>query len=152
MTNLEGVRDTRLRRAIVLGTTEQECTVFMAGQQTVVPYAATFPQPRGQRVAPGHLAAVASAADGSPALVWRWFDAVVLGVADPGVSLWEPAHGTVLAQPRNPLRRYVPGTRAYLSAGLPGADWWVAGPAVTYAEEADVDLGEVDHFLADLGL
>jgi hypothetical protein len=39
-----------------------------------------------------------------------------------------------------------PGTRAYLSAGLPGADWWVAGGAVARAENADVELGEVVRF------
>ncbi len=38
---------------------------------------------------------------------------------------------------RQPWR---PGTRAYLSAGLPGADWWVAGHATTAADQADVEL------------
>ena len=39
-----------------------------------------------------------------------------------------------------------PGTRAYLSAGLPGADWWVAGGAAASAENADVELDEVEQF------
>ncbi|MEO7126495.1 MAG: hypothetical protein ABI382_13185, partial [Nakamurella sp.] len=33
-----------------------------------------------------------------------------------------------------------PGTRSYLSGGLPGADWWVAGAVVATAEDADVEL------------
>jgi hypothetical protein len=43
----------------------------------------------------------------------------------------------------------VPGGRAYLSAGLPGAEWWVAGPATTRAETADVELDEVERFCTD---
>lgn len=35
------------------------------------------------------------------------------------------------------------GSRAYLSEGLPGAAWWVAGRAVDRAEDADVELDEV---------
>ena len=52
-------------------------------------------------------------------------------------------HGEVTAQRRRPQQHYGPGTRAYLSAGLPGADWWVAGRAVDQAGDADVELGEV---------
>jgi hypothetical protein len=118
----------------------------------VVPYAQPFPTPRAERVAPGHLVAVAAAASGSAVVVWRWFDAVVLEEAGRSVSLWEPAHGEVLAVPRNSQRTYRPGTRAYLSAGLPGADWWVAGPVVDRAENADVDLDEVERFFTGLGL
>src|SRR5712692_516899 len=55
----------RLRKAIVLSTTEDVCTVFVAGQREVVPYARPFPKPRAERVAPGHLVAVATAANGS---------------------------------------------------------------------------------------
>jgi hypothetical protein len=142
----------RLRTAIVLSTTEDACTVFTAGQRAVVPYAQPFPAPRAERVAPGHLVAVAVAASGSAVVVWRWFDAVVLEGAGGSVSLWEPAHGVVLAVPRNSQRAYRPGTRAYLSAGLPGADWWVAGPVVDRAENADVDLDEVEQFFTGLGL
>jgi hypothetical protein len=40
----------------------------------------------------------------------------------------------------------LPGTRAYLSAGLPGADWWVAGALAARAEDADVELDEVGRF------
>jgi hypothetical protein len=39
-----------------------------------------------------------------------------------------------------------------LSAGLPGADWWVAGAAVAKAEDADVDLDEVGLFCTEHGL
>jgi hypothetical protein len=77
-------------------------------------------------------------------VVWRWYDAVVLdGEAADSVRLWEPAHGEVVAQRRRPQQRYEPGTRAYLSAGLPGAEWWVAGSVTARAEEAEVELNEV---------
>jgi hypothetical protein len=102
--------------------------------------------------------AVATAPDGAEAVVWRWYDAVVVG-AETGlgeetglVRLWEPAHGEVVARPRRTGRHWQPGTRAYLSAGLPGADWWVAGPAVATAEDADVELDEVGRFCTEHGL
>ena len=50
------------------------------------------------------------------------------------------------------MRRYQPGSRAYLSAGLPGADWWVAGPVVDRAEDAEVDLDDVERFFVSLGI
>jgi len=111
-----------------------------------------FPTPRTERVAPGHLLAVATTADVSDVVVWRWFDAVVLEGVDGVIRLWEPAHGTVLAQPRDPKLIYRPGSRAYLSAGLPGAEWWVARPAVDSAEDADVELNEVQQFFTSAGL
>ena len=77
-------------------------------------------------------------------VVWRWYDAVVLGSDTESVRLWEPAHGEVAAQRRRPQQQYGPGTRAYLSAGLPGAEWWVAGKAVDQAEDAEVELDEVE--------
>ena len=113
---------------------------------------ATLPPPRTERVAPGHLLAVATTADVSDVVVWRWFDAVVLEGVDEAIRLWEPAHGTVLAQPRDPKLIYRPGSRAYLSTGLPGAEWWVAGPAVDSAEDADVELNEVQQFFTSAGL
>jgi hypothetical protein len=142
----------RLRRAIVLSTTEDACIVFANGEREVVRYAQPFPKPRAERVAPGHLVAVATAVDGSAVVVWRWFDAVVLEAADRSVTLWEPAHGSVVAEPRNPQQVYRPGARAYLSAGLPGAEWWVAGPVVDRAESADVDLDEVEEFFTSIDL
>src|SRR5208282_6584735 len=39
-----------------------------------------------------------------------------------------------------------------LSAGLPGAGWWVAGAAVAVAEDADVELDEVERFCTEHGL
>lgn len=138
-----------LRLAIVLATTEERCTVAAAGEQLEVGYAAPFPRPRADRVSPGSLVAVAGAPDGSRRVLWRWYDAVVLGrggEGDEGVRLWEPGHGVVVARPRDPRRVYPPGSRAYLSAGLPGAEWWVAGPAVDDAGRADVELDEVRAF------
>jgi len=109
-------------------------------------------KPRADRVTPGHLVAIAATADGSEVIVWRWFDAVVLGEAAGQVRLWEPAHGEVLAQPRLSPLPHQPGSRAYLSAGLAGADWWVAGAAAVPAEDADVELEEVRRFYSDHGL
>ncbi len=95
---------------------------------------------------------MATAADGAEVVVWRWYDAVVLG-EEPGlVRLWEPAHGEVAARPRRAGLYRQPGARAYLSAGLPGADWWVAGPAAAKAEEADVELDEVERFCIEHGI
>ena len=50
---------------------------------------------------------------------------------------------------RRPGQRYDPGTRAYLSAGLPGAEWWVAGAAVARAEDAEVELAEVERLYTE---
>jgi len=85
-------------------------------------------------------------------VVWRWYDAVVLGSDAGSVRLWEPAHGESSARRRRAQRGYAPGTRAYLSAGLPGADWWVAGPAVGRAEDADVELPEVANLYTEHGM
>jgi hypothetical protein len=98
------------------------------------------------------LVAIATATDDSEVVVWRWFDAVVQGESNGSVNLWEPAHGSVLAQPRYPRHIHRPGSRAYLSAGLPGAEWWVAGPVVHHAEDADVELDEVERFFRSLDL
>ena len=142
----------QLRPAVVLSTTEQACTVHGQDGPAVVPYAAPFPGPRTERVSPGDLVALAALPDGREVVVWRWYDAVVLGEVDGQVRLWEPAHGEVLARPRDPRGVPTPGSRAYLSAGLPGAEWWVAGPAVVRAEDADVELDEVRRFFSSLDL
>ena len=141
-----------LRKAVVLATTEDACTTFAHGQRTVVPYARPFPTPRAERVAPGHLVAIATATDGSEVVVWRWFDAVVVDEGSTTVSLWEPTHGTVLARRRDRRHSYRPGGRAYVSAGLPGAPWWVAGPVVECGEDAAVELDEVRQFFTGLDL
>ena len=49
-------------------------------------------------------------------------------------------------------RRGAAGRRATASAGLPGAQWWAAGPAVDRAENADVELEDVDDFVTPHGL
>jgi hypothetical protein len=85
-----------------------------------------------------------AATDDSAVVVWRWYDAVVLESDQDSVRLWEPAHGESAAQRRRPEQQYSLGTRAYLSAGLAGADWWVAGKAVDQPEDADVELDEVE--------
>jgi hypothetical protein len=133
----------RLRCGIVLRTDEDACQVVAGAEAAAVRYAPQFPGPRRERVLPGHLVAIAEAA-GAAVVVWRWYDAVVLSGDAGSVRLWEPAHGEVTALRRRPSQQYSPGTRAYLSAGLPGADWWVAGPAVNQAEDAEVELDEVE--------
>lgn len=139
----------RLRCAVVLHVDEDACQVLSEGQRFPVRFAPQFPSPRRERVSPGHLIAAATAPDGSEVVVWRWYDAVVLREQDASsVRLWEPAHGDVIAQRRR-TRPYEPGTRAYLSAGLPGADWWVAGGVVARAEDADVELDEVERFYTE---
>lgn len=72
--------------------------------------------------------------------------------ADRSVTLWEPGHGVVVATPRDPARTYLPGSQAWLSSGLAGADRWVCSPAGGPATEAEVDLDEVAAFLAGHGL
>jgi hypothetical protein len=99
---------------------------------------------------PGNLVAMTTASDGAETVLWRWYDAVVLGDEGDAIRLWEPAHGEVLAQPRPGYFRGQPGTRAYVSAGLPGADWWVAGAA--RAQDADVELREVEKLYTEHGL
>jgi len=82
-------------------------------------------------------------------VAWRWYDAVVLGQDKDLIRLWEPGHREVDARPRNPQHRYTPGSRAYLSAGLPGADWWVSGGAVARAESAEVECDEVERLYTE---
>ena len=134
----------RLHCGIVLRSEEDACQVLAGGEIVSIRYASQFPAPRRERVLPGHLVAIAEASDAAAIVVWRWYDAVVLGSDKGSVRLWEPAHGEVSAQRRRPQQRYGAGTRAYLSAGLPGAEWWVAGRAVGQAEDADVELDEVE--------
>jgi hypothetical protein len=137
----------RLRCGIVLRVEDDTCQIFSNGQPSSVGYASSFPSPRTQRVSPGHLVAVATAPNGSEVVIWRWYDAVVLGEETAGlIRMWEPAHGEVVAQLRRGQQLRSPGTRAYLSGGLPGADWWVAGNVAASAEDADVELDEVERF------
>jgi hypothetical protein len=143
---------TSLRCGIVLHVQEDECQILRAGHLYPAGFAAAFPTPRTERVSPGHLVATATAGDASQTVVWRWYDAVVLREEAGLVRLWEPAHGEVLARPRRVTPHRQPGGRAYLSAGLPGADWWVAGAAVAEAEDADVELDELALFCTEHGL
>ena len=41
---------------------------------------------------------------------------------------------------------------SYLSAGLPGAYWWVAGGAAESAEDADIELDEVEQLYTERDL
>ena len=138
-----------LHCGIVLRSEEDACQVVAGGEIVSVRYASQFPAPRRDRVLPGHLVAIAEAPDASAVVVWRWYDAVVLGSDIGSVRLWEPAHGDVAAQRRRPQQQYGPGTRAYLSAGLSGAEWWVAGRVVDQAEYADVELNEVERLYTE---
>lgn len=141
-----GLDSPLLSRGVVLRVHEDTCEIFAGGQVRSVGYAPAFPSPRSERVSPGHLVAVAARPTGSVTMIWRWYDAVVLGLESSQVRLWEPAHGEVIAQPRQLQAPPLPGSRAYLSAGLPGADWWVAGAVAATPEDAEVELDEVERF------
>ncbi len=148
-------RDHTVRRLycdVVLRVREDECDVLHSGRLRPVRFAPMFPSPRAERVQPGNLVAMTIASSGVETVLWRWYDAVVLGDEEDAIRLWEPAHGEVLAQPRAEYLHGQPGARAYLSAGLPGADWWVAGPATAIAQDADVELGEVEKLYTEHGL
>ncbi len=134
-----------LRKARVLRVREDVCEVWSGAEGSSVGFAPMFPSPRVERVSPGHLVAVATGPNGAEVVVWRWYDAVVLGLEDDGsVRLWEPAHGEVLARPRASYEQRDPGSRAYASAGLPGAEWWVAASANADPQTVGVELDDVD--------
>lgn len=134
----------RLRTARVIRVNEHACEVWSRGEASPARFAPMFPSPRTERVSPGHLVAIATGPDGTDVVVWRWYDAVILGSDEDGsVRLWEPAHGEVIARARGSYEKQDPGSRAYASAGLPGAEWWVADRACTAPESADVELDDV---------
>src|SRR6266487_5882875 len=135
----------RLRTARVIRVDEHACEVWNDGEVSWAGFAPMCPSPRVERVSPGHLVAIATGPDGTDVVVWRWYDTVVLGTEDDGsVRLWEPTHGEVIAQARASYAKQDPGSRAYASAGLPGAEWWVADSASGAAQSADVDFHVVD--------
>ena len=143
----------RLRTARVVRVGEHACEVWGHGEVSSAGFAPMFPSPRAERVSPGHLVALATGPDGADAVVWRWYDAVVLGAEGEGlVRLWEPAHGEVIAQARVSYQEQDPGSRAYASAGLPAAGWWVAGSASGPPDSADVELDEVSALYTENGL
>ena len=134
----------RLRTASVIRVDEHACEVWSHGEIGSAAFASMFPSPRVERVSPGHLVAIATRPGGTDVVVWRWYDTVVLGTEDDGsVRLWEPAHGEVVAQARASYEKQDPGSRAYASAGLPGAEWWVADRACGAPHSADVELDDV---------
>jgi hypothetical protein len=136
----------RLRCGIVLCSLEEDaCQVLAGGEIVSVRYAPQFPAPRRERVLPGHLVAVAEAPGDSGVVVWRWYDAVVLGSDAGSIRLWEPAHGEVAARRRRPEQRYGPGTRAYLSAGLPGTT-----PTMKAIVDIDPRTALIDLYVQDL--
>lgn len=97
--------------------------------------------------------ALATVPNGAEVVVWRWHDGVVIHEdADAGVVLWKPGHGDVVANRRRPKQSYAPGSRAWASSGLPGADWWVEGPASQPMESAEVELDEVQQLSTAHGL
>lgn len=134
-----------LRIARVIRVDEHACEVWSHGDFSQARFAPMFPSPRTERVSPGHLVAIATGPDGTDVVVWRWYDAVVLGTDEDGpVRLWEPAHGEVIARARGSYQEQEPGSRAYASAGLPGAEWWIAASACTALESVDVELDDVN--------
>ena len=114
-----GVVPGRLLRGIVLRVQEDACQIVAHGQPRLVRYAKSVPSPRTERISPGHLVAVATTADGSELVIWRWYDAVVLGPDGGG----DPVVGAVARRSRGAAspagRLRPPGTRAYLSVACP---------------------------------
>ena len=76
-----------LRRAVVLRVSERDCETWAGGGVESIPFAPMFPAPRTERVRPGHLVAIATPASGPEVVVWRWYDAVVLGTETSGRSV-----------------------------------------------------------------
>jgi len=142
----------RLESALVVRVREDACEVVKDRRLYWVRYATQFPSPRIECVSPGHLVALATAPDATEVVVWRWYDAVVLGAETGLIRMWEPSHGEVLARPRSTHQRQEIGSRAYLSAGIPGAEWWVAGRATAKAEKAAVELDEVERLYTECDL
>jgi len=142
----------QLRLGCVLRVEEHACEVVDADGIRIVRFAPMFPSPRLERVSPGHLVAVASAPQADDAVVWRWYDAVVLGhESDGSVRLWEPGHDEVVARARPSYEEQPRGSRAYASAGLPGAEWWVAD-STARGLLAVVELDDVDTLYTENGL
>jgi hypothetical protein len=142
----------RLRVARVLRVDEHACEVWDGSKVSSIGFASMFPSPRTERVSPGHLVAVATGPSSLDVVVWRWYDAVVIGASEDGsVLLWEPGHGEVIAHKRASYAEQAPGSRAYASAGLPGAHWWVAG-RVGGMDGTEVELDEVDAMYTENGL
>ena len=82
----------RLHCGVVLRVREDECEVLRGGRLRPVRYAPMFPSPRTERVQPGNLVAMTVASDGIETVLWRWYDAIVLGDEENAIRLWEPAH------------------------------------------------------------
>ena len=96
----------RLWTARVVRVREQTCEVWSNREVSSIRFAAMFPSPRVERVSPGNLVAAAAGPNGDDVVVWRWYDAVVLGAEDDdSVRLWEPAHGEVVAKARATYER-----------------------------------------------
>lgn len=110
----------QLTTALVLRVEERTCEIVDDSGVRLVRFASAFPSPRRERVSPGHLVAVAAGPQGGEAVVWRWYDAVVLGPeGDDSVRLWEPAHGEVVAHARTSYKQQPPGSRATRHSGMP---------------------------------
>jgi hypothetical protein len=89
-----------LTLAVVLDVTEEHCTTWPSEGQAETRFAVEFPRPRVERVSTGQLVALATMHDERTGIVWRWYDAVVVGENSPGrVRLWEPRHGALVATP-----------------------------------------------------
>lgn len=147
------VRPTRLRLARLVRLCGDDCQLWDEDGFHRASFAPQFPTPYAERVLPGHLLAVATAPNGDEVVIWRWYDAVVLSAAlDGSVQLWEPAHGEVTARVRDGYRYGEPGSRVYASAGLPGAQWWAAGPVTDRPDQAEVELPAVDALYTEHGL
>jgi hypothetical protein len=62
------------------------------------------------------------------------------------------SRGEVLARARATYRRQDPGSRAWASAGLPGAPWWITDGTDGGGSVDNVDLDEVEALYTENGL
>lgn len=138
-----------LTSGVVLLPGPDDCEVLHAGRVLRAGYGRAF-VPRASSLSPGHLVALQPRQDGTLVL-WRWFDAVVIDVEGEQARVWEPLHGEVVARLRQPGTLPPVGGRAWVSAGLPGAEWWLESATGT-PPTAEVELGDVACFYDKHGL
>ena len=130
----------RLRCGLVLRVEENACQILSEDQLVSVGYASQFPTPHKERVSPGHLVAVAEIPDGSAIVVWRWYDAVVLGEEAGSVRLWSrlTAKSSPSAAGRSSAMR--PRLAPTRPRGCPVRSGGLPGRVVDRAEDADVEV------------
>ncbi len=135
----------RLGLALVVGPAAAGCSVVPLGARDAVP--ATFGAAFARRAASlpeGSLVAV-DLDTTPPAVVWRWFPARVLAVADGAVTLDEPVHGVLEARLHPALARPVAiDETVYVAIGL--TDEWRIDASADEPGAAAAVLPEIEAF------